>query len=79
MRAGLPVVASATTALPEVLGDTGLLVDADDPGPWAEAILATLTGGAAVAERTAHARVRAEHWSPSAAAARLVAAWRSVA
>lgn len=79
MRAGVPVVASSGTALPEVVGDTGRLVAADGPGPWADAILETLAGGDDVVARTARARVRAEHWSPSAAAERLVAAWRSLA
>jgi alpha-1,3-rhamnosyl/mannosyltransferase len=79
MRAGVPVVASASTAIPEVVGDTGLLVDGADPGRWAEAILASLAGGDEVHARVERARTRAEHWSPSAAAARLLDAWRSLA
>jgi alpha-1,3-rhamnosyl/mannosyltransferase len=40
MAAGCPVIASATTSLPEVVGDAGLLVDADDASAWAGAITA---------------------------------------
>ncbi|MEQ8840629.1 MAG: glycosyltransferase family 1 protein [Acidimicrobiales bacterium] len=75
MRIGLPVVASDQTALPEVLGDTGTLVAGDDPAVWAAAIADALVDGR---ERSAGAPARAERWSPTRAAARLVAAWRSV-
>jgi hypothetical protein len=40
MAAGCPVIASATTALPEVVGDAGSLVDPDDASVWAAAITA---------------------------------------
>jgi glycosyltransferase involved in cell wall biosynthesis len=40
MAASCPVIASATTALPEVVGDAGLLVDPDDASAWAAAITA---------------------------------------
>lgn len=36
--AQIPVIASNTTALPEVVGDAGLLVDPLKPGIWAEAM-----------------------------------------
>ena len=38
MRLGVPVVANAAGALPEVVGDGGLLVDAGDPYAVAEAV-----------------------------------------
>jgi glycosyltransferase involved in cell wall biosynthesis len=38
MRAGVPVVANKVGALPEVVGDGGLLVDADDPYALADAM-----------------------------------------
>ena len=79
MRAGVPVVASPSTAIPEVVGDTGLLVRGASPDRWADAILASLAGGDQVDERVQRARTRSEHWSPSAAAARLLQAWRSLA
>jgi len=79
MRHRLPVVAAGSTALPEVVGDTGLLVEGADPQAWADAIDAVLAGGPAVEERTDRAHARAQTWSPANAAGRLVEAWRSVA
>lgn len=38
MSAGLPVIAAATGALPEVVGGAGLLLAPDDPTAWAAAI-----------------------------------------
>ena len=79
MRGGVPVVSSTATALGEIVGDTATTVESADPGEWAAAILETVAGGPAVAERTAAARARAEFWSPPNAAARLLDAWRSIA
>lgn len=42
MAAGLPVVASDRTSLPEVVGEAGLVVPADDPGAWADALWSVL-------------------------------------
>lgn len=42
MLAGCPVVAADATALPEVVGDGGLLVDPDDVTAWADALRAVL-------------------------------------
>jgi glycosyltransferase involved in cell wall biosynthesis len=38
MAAGVPVVAAATTSLPEVVGDAGILVGPGDVPAWAAAI-----------------------------------------
>ena len=38
MAAGVPVVVSDRTSLPEVVGDAGLLVPAEDPEAWADAL-----------------------------------------
>jgi len=38
MAAGVALVAADATALPEVVGDAGVLVDPDDPAAWASAI-----------------------------------------
>jgi glycosyltransferase involved in cell wall biosynthesis len=38
MAAGLPVVASDRTSLPEVTGSAGLLVPAEDPSAWADSL-----------------------------------------
>jgi glycosyltransferase involved in cell wall biosynthesis len=43
MAYGTPVVASAATALPEVVGDAGQLVDPDDIEGWSNAMLAVLS------------------------------------
>jgi len=39
MACGIPVVAAARGALPETVGDAGLLVDPDDPERFTEAVL----------------------------------------
>ncbi len=45
MSRGLPVVANAVGAIPETLGDAGLLVPADDPAVAAEAVHELLGNG----------------------------------
>jgi glycosyltransferase involved in cell wall biosynthesis len=40
MACGTPVVAAAAGALPETVSDAGLLVAPDDPGAFADALLA---------------------------------------
>lgn len=76
MSAGVPVVASRRGALPEVVGDAGVLVDAEDDVAFAAAIDALL---ADPMRRRAHAdagatRARGFTWEDSAA--RLLAAYR---
>ena len=46
MAYGAPLVAARATALPDVVGDAGLLVDPDDVAGWAEAITGLLDSGA---------------------------------
>ena len=80
MAAGLPVAASAIAAVPEVVGDAGLLVRAGDVGALAEAMrrLAQdpgLRAGLAVRGR---ARVVARHSKPDVIA-RIEAACRELA
>lgn len=43
MACGVPVIASNTSSLPEVVGDAGLLVPPRDPEAWAQAICLILT------------------------------------
>lgn len=78
MRAGVPVVASSSTALPEVVGEGGRLVTGEDARDWAEALAAAIDGGPEVEAQVARGRQRVERWRPEAAAARLVDAWRSL-
>jgi glycosyltransferase involved in cell wall biosynthesis len=42
MAAGVPVVAADRTSLPEVVGDAGLVVDAEDPEAWAAGLESAL-------------------------------------
>jgi glycosyltransferase involved in cell wall biosynthesis len=61
MAMGLPVVANRAGALPEIVGDGGLLVDATDPYALADAVarVATDTGLRAALAQTAMRRVEA--------------------
>jgi glycosyltransferase involved in cell wall biosynthesis len=45
MTMGLPVVANREGALPEIVGDAGLLVDATDPYALADAAFRAATDG----------------------------------
>ncbi len=38
MSCGVPVVASNAASIPEIVGDAGILLDADDVGKWVESI-----------------------------------------
>jgi glycosyltransferase involved in cell wall biosynthesis len=72
MTVGVPVVASNRGALPEVLGDAGLMVDPDDPDALAEA-MGHLLWDPALAHRAAARGVRRSltfNWQASAAALR---------
>lgn len=76
MAAGVPVIASRRGALPEVVGDAGTLVDAEDEAAIAAAIDALL---ADPQRRRAHADAgvaRAREFSWAESAARLLAAYR---
>ena len=66
LASGTPVVVSAESALPEVVGDAGLAAPGDGPA-YAEAILTLTTRP--VGERRAAARRRAETfpWAASVA------------
>ncbi|HTQ79709.1 MAG TPA: glycosyltransferase, partial [Thermoanaerobaculia bacterium] len=71
MAAGVPVVASAVSGIPEVVvdGETGWLVPAEDPAALAAALAAVLADPAEAARRGAAGRGRvAERFSPRAAA-----------
>lgn len=76
MSLGCPVVASNTTALPEVVGDAGLLVAPDDVDAWAEAMLRVMDDEATRARLVAAGRERARALTPAETARRSVAAYR---
>jgi glycosyltransferase involved in cell wall biosynthesis len=60
MACGAPVVSSPAGAVPEVVGDAGLLVDGTSPGAIAHAINRYLTDGSLRHEMSRKARLRAE-------------------
>ena len=60
---GVPVVASNRGALPEVLGDAGLLVDPDEPESIAAAVAKILSEPALAASLSARGRERARSFS----------------
>jgi glycosyltransferase involved in cell wall biosynthesis len=68
MASGLPVVAFANTALPEIIGDGGVLVADGDVGAMADAVAALIDDpaeGTAVIQR-GRARARAFDWKETA-------------
>jgi glycosyltransferase involved in cell wall biosynthesis len=76
MSRGVPVIASSATALPEVVGDAGLLVDPDDVEGWTEAMELLLTDPGRCEEFAERGRQRASRFSWVASAESLVTAYR---
>jgi glycosyltransferase involved in cell wall biosynthesis len=76
MHMGVPVVASNRGALPEVVGNAGVTVDATDAGALAAAMRAVLEDPARAGALVAAGRVRARHFSWDGSAARLLGAYR---
>lgn len=77
MAAGVPVVAAATSSLPEVVGDGGLLVSPDGPG-LADGILHAAEGGADVRTVAAAGRLRSSRYTWERSAAAHARIWSSV-
>jgi glycosyltransferase involved in cell wall biosynthesis len=79
MGNGCPVIAANATALPEVVGDAGVLVDPDDIAGWAAAMfeVATDEDRRATLVEAGRARVAEFQWAASADA--LVEAYRLAA
>lgn len=75
MARGRPLVAARATALPEVVGDAGVLVDPDDVEGWAAAVERLLDDAEERARRTAAGRARVAAFSWSANATGLLAAY----
>jgi glycosyltransferase involved in cell wall biosynthesis len=69
MAAGTPVVAAARAALPETVGDAGLLADPDRPGEFADAVTSLLADDTLRANLVAAGRRRAARFPWSATAA----------
>ena len=79
MALGCPVIASRATALPEVVGDAGLLVDPDDVAGWADAMVSVLGNDDLRVLLAARGRDRVASLSPEETARRLVQAYRFAA
>lgn len=68
MACGCPLVASNMTAIPEIVGDGGVLLDPLDEGSWAEAILKVHQDTRHAARLSAKALERARDFSPDKSA-----------
>lgn len=79
MASGTPVVAARAGALPEVIGDAGILVDRDDPDALATALLELLADADRQARLRAAGLRRAEGFTWAACAELTVAAYRTAA
>ncbi len=80
MRAGLPVVASRTGGIPDLVadGETGLLVPPGDPVSLALALDRVLSGRESAARMRTNARLRSESYSWDALAQRVRAAYDGI-
>jgi alpha-1,3-rhamnosyl/mannosyltransferase len=76
MAAGCPVIAADVTALPEVVGAGGRLLDPDDEAGWAAAMAELLTDPGARELWAAAARRRAGSFSWTATATGVLTAYR---
>jgi glycosyltransferase involved in cell wall biosynthesis len=76
MARGCPVIASDRTALPEVVGDSGILLDPYDVDGWADAMLRLLGDESLRARLIAKGRERVRSLSPEEAARRQVEVYR---
>ena len=74
MHFGVPVIARAAGAVPEVAGDAALLVPGDDPALVAELIHLVVTDAELREELAQRGRVRLEHYGPERVAEQLRAA-----
>jgi glycosyltransferase involved in cell wall biosynthesis len=78
MAAGCPVVASNVSALPEVTGEAAILVPAEDPRAWTEAVLRLLRDDRLRRNLVEKGRERAARYTWDACATRTLAVYRRV-
>jgi glycosyltransferase involved in cell wall biosynthesis len=79
MALGCPVVAADATALPEVVGEAGLLVDPDDVDGWAAAMIQLIEDDELRDRLVTAGRERVRFLTPQETARRMVAAYRRAA
>jgi alpha-1,3-rhamnosyl/mannosyltransferase len=79
MGQGCPVIAARATALPEVVGDAGILVDPDDEVGWSAAMGELLADGHRRTAMVAAGRARTAAFRWDAAAEHLAAVYRHAA
>jgi glycosyltransferase involved in cell wall biosynthesis len=72
MHCGVPVVALAASALPETVGEAGLLLDDHDPVLVATAVHRVITDASLRQDLVSAGRERVEHFSPTNTARRLL-------
>jgi glycosyltransferase involved in cell wall biosynthesis len=77
MALGCPVIAARSTALPEIVGDAGTLVDPDDIEAWAQAMIDRLQGLPPRLDLAARGRARLERWTAPDMVDTLVRAYRA--
>jgi glycosyltransferase involved in cell wall biosynthesis len=78
MAVGTPILASDGGALPEVIGDAGTILPADDVDAWAEALVMLAENAETRARLSAIGRRRAREFSWDRAAADVVDLYREV-
>ena len=78
MARGCPVIAADNTALPEVVGDAGVLIDADDTEAWSKELVRLLEDEGHHADLVARGRERASTFTAVASAEALLRAYREV-
>lgn len=78
MRRGCPVLAAASTALPEVIGRGGMLLAAEDPREWTTAMASLLDDEQERSRLGAAGRARAADFTWAPTARRLVEVWQEV-
>ena len=76
MSVGCPVIASNTTAIPEVVGDNGILLEPDDLEGWTETMEKVLNDSALRAELASRGQRRAADFTWELAAHLQVAAYQ---
>ena len=79
MQSGTPILAADATALPEVLGGSGTLIDPDDLDGWIDALNEVRSGSPRIRRQVDLGRIRAGDFSPDLSARRLIEAWQAAA